>query len=790
MEFEESYVKGTVDIDVKGVGGSLSLDAVDMDIGTVQVNGRQSKFKFDRSKGSLTIPGVPKKHAVVRVGFTKRVADDALVGLYKSKYGDGHFLATDLEPARARSVFPCRDDPSYKAVFDLSVVTRRDLSVISNAPLDSKKELPGGKAKFTFEPTPRMSTYLFFLGVGRFEETRKKSGGIDFIVASRPGQAKKAKFALDEASAILDKYSDYFSISYPLRKLHLVALPEYRAGAMENWGAITFREGLLLVDSGSTISDRRGVSHVSAHEIAHQWFGDLVTMRWWDDLWLNESFATFMDHKVLEELHPEWDNWREFLLGSTFPALKADALSDTHPIETRVRKVEEIEGIFNAIVYGKGASVLRMIEAYVGEGDFRKGISEYLHRFRYSNAEGADLWNSLGRASGLPVSKLAHAWVTMPGFPVVRVTTSKGRLNFSQARFKLRGEAKGEVWPIPLTFAVDGKIQRMLLDRASASVKIKPGGNPIVNPRRTGFYSVLYDHETYSRIAEEFARLHPHDRAGIMNDLYIFMLAGMAEPALYFRFVSLCGDILDPMTAGAVVDQMVNLRAIADEAPVVRRSYSHFYRSQYKVLGLHAKKGDEETIGELRETVLTQLARTDVNFARDLSPLFDHYASVEPDLKSAVAVSYAIAEGEGAFGTLVKLIKSEKSETERVRLYRAVTSLPDSGLVKRVLELSASGEVSRSDSVYVASLSSANPNARSALWEWLTENYSLLAETYGIGGALQTANSIVPRCGVELESEVHTFFSGTRFKEGKDTFKRTFELLGVNSALRKKLLAQ
>jgi len=789
VDFEESYVRGTVDIDVEGAKSSLSLDAVDMAIEGVQVNGTASTFKFDKSKGTLTIQGIPKRQSVVRVDFSKKVTDDAIVGLYKSKYGKQHLLATDFEPARARSLFPCRDDPSYKAVFKLSVVTRSDLSVISNTPIASKKEVPGGKTKFLFEPTPRMSTYLFFLGVGRFEEAKKRSKGVDFIAASRAGLATSTKFALGEASAILNEYGNYFAIPYPLPKLHLIALPEYRAGAMENWGAITFREALLLADSASSTSDRRGVSHVVAHEIAHQWFGDLVTMKWWDDLWLNESFATFMDHKILEDLHPEWDNWREFLRGSTFPALNADALSDTHAIETKVKKVEEIEGIFGAIVYGKGASVLRMIESYVGESEFRKGISNYLSRFRYSNAEGADLWNSLGKASGLPVSRLARAWITMPGFPVVRVTVSKRRVNFSQTRFRFRGKAKGEVWPIPLTFTADGKFQKMLLDRASASMKLESGESLVVNPRRTGFYSVLYDDEGYRRIAKDFSTLHPHDRAGILNDLYLFMRAGLVEPNQYFRFVSLCGDVSDPMTTEAVVDQMVNLRAIADEAPIVHQSYSQFYESQYRRLGLHAKKGEEENVGELRETVLTQLARTSVSFARELSPLFDDYDSVDPDLKSAVVVSYVTGGGESAFDAVAKRLTNESSEAERIRLYRALTSIPDPRLVERALELSASGKVSRSDSVYAASFASVNPKVRSTVWQWMTKRYSLLIKTYGIGVALQAANSVVPRCAVELEPEVRKFFSGKRYEEGADTFKRTFELLEVNSALRKKLLA-
>jgi tricorn protease interacting factor F2/3 len=788
VDFDKSSVEGVVDIEVQGAEAPLVLNAEEMRIESVEINGIPKRFTFDEAKCILIVHEIPKKKAVVRVNYSKQITDDAIVGLYKSKFGRDHLLATDLEPARARSVFPCKDEPSYKAIFRLCVVTQRDLTAISNTRVVSSEDMAGGKKRVVFEPTPRMSTYLFFLGVGKFEEEKKESGGVDFIAASRAGLINKTELALEVASEVLKEYGNYFSIPYPLPKLHLVALPEYRAGAMENWGAITFREALLLADSSSSTSDRRGVAHVIAHEIAHMWFGDLVTMKWWDDLWLNESFATFMDHKVLERLHPEWDNWREFLRGSTFPALNADALSDTHPIQTEVKKVEEIEGIFGPIVYGKGASVLRMIESYIDEKQFRKGVSAYLKKFRYSNARGEDLWLSLGKASGLPVSRLARAWITNAGFPVVSVTTSKGRVRFSQSRFRFRGKSRGETWPIPLTYTVDGKPQKKLLERRSASSALLPERSLIVNPGRTGFYSVLYDKGRYDQIAKDFTNLHSHDRAGILNDLYLFMRAGMVEPEAYFRFVSLCGDILDPLSAETVVDQLVNLRGIAGEAEIVRRSCLQFYRSQYRRLGLRAKAGEDENIGEVRETILTQLARTDIGLARKLAPMFREYASLDPDLKAAVAVAHVVAGGDNAFEALMKLMKSERNEAERIRLYRALTSSSSPKSVRECLELSVSGEVSRSDSVYASSFASANPVARSELWEWFTRRYDLLKETYGLGIVLGGVSNVVPRCGVGRETEVRRFFSGKRYKEGADIFKRAFELLEVNSALRKKLL--
>ncbi len=786
VDFPRAIAAGTVDIAVTGAEGSLLLNAERLEVKGVKVNGVRVSYKA--ANGTLRIPRVTKARSVVTVRFVKQVSEETVMGLYKSKYGKSYLLATDFEPARARTFFPCKDEPSYKAVFNLAVTTQTGLSVISNTPVASKED-SAGKTKFVFEPTPRMSTYLFFLGVGPYEERKRKSDGIDIIVASRPGLSENSEFALGVASDVLRGYGEYFGIKYPLKKLHLIALPEYRAGAMENWGAITYRERLVLADSSSSTSDLRAVAHVTAHEIAHQWFGDLVTMKWWDDIWLNESFASLMDNKMLEQLHPEWENWRDFLRSNTFPALNSDALAGTHPIQAKVRSVDEIESIFDNISYGKGASVLRMIESYIGEDRFREGVSAYLKKFSYANAEGEDLWRSLQKASGRPVSRLARAWITKPGFPLVRAAVSGGGVKFTQERFSYRGRRAKGTWPVPLTMINDGKKQTLLLERRTGSIRSKSPSEVLLNPGRTGFYSVLYDPEMYDRIAKDFSAIHSHDRAGILSDLYLFVKAGMVEPALYFRFVGRCGELADALTTQAVADQLVDLRAIADEAKIVRGGYGGFYEGQLKVLGLQPRKGEDESVGEVREAITIMLARTSTRFAAELAPRFEEYESVEPNLKSAVAISYAISAGAKGFEALLELAKGETKETERVRILRALASSPDGALVEKALDLSLSGRISRSDVAYAVSFASANPRARSALWKWLQGHYDALRDAFGMGFLLGGLDAAIPRCGVESEQEVRRFLSGERYREGEMTFRRTLERLEANSNLRRRLLA-
>ncbi|MDV3277270.1 MAG: M1 family metallopeptidase [Nitrososphaerales archaeon] len=789
VDFARANVEGVVKLTVETSANPLLLDAQEMSVNAVAVNGRPTRFRYGPKEGALSVFGVPKKQSEVSVSYSKQVSDQTIFGLYKSKYGKDYMLVTDLEPAAARTVFPCKDEPTFKAVFRLTVTTERGLEVISNSSVKSRTETSDGRVRHVFNQSPRMSTYLFFMGIGKFEETRMSSGRTEVIAATRAGASHQSEFILDISTKVLKDYEEYFGIRYPLEKLHLVALPEYHAGAMENWGAITSREAYVLLDKNSSFFDHRHAAYVMTHEIAHQWFGDLVTMKWWDDLWLNESFATFMEHKMIHRLHPEWDVWREFLRFETFRSMSADALFGTHPIQARVTSVKEIHQVFDAISYGKGAAVLRMIESYVGEAAFRTGVRAYLRKFSHANASGEDLWKSIARASGLPVTRVMSAWVMKPGFPVVKVKAVKGGVRLSQNRFLLSGKKARGVWPIPLTMRVGGKETKMLLDRNSALVKAKMTDDFIVNLQRTGFYSVLYDEETYGELANRFQKLHAHDRAGIMTDLFLFLHSGMVDPETYFKFVSLCGASDDPLVIETVTDQLATLRTIADEARIVSKGYADFYLPVAGRLGLTAKEGEDPNLGSVRETLMAQLVRVDRGYAAELAPRFENFADVEPNLKAAVAIAYAVVNGSSAYDPLVKLTKSS-GEVDRTKAYSALTSFEDPSLVEKVLELGISGEVSRSDSGYTVTGAATNPRARKVTWGWIEKRWDRLNEIYG--GAQEFylyLDRAVPRCGVGSEDEVKAFISGERFREGHITFRRVFELLDIYSRLRQRLLS-
>ena len=436
LEFEpvmsSSTFRGRAEIlvDCDGKVPEMRMDAAELEILGCSVSSESGAFEaeafLDAGREELRI--VPPRpvggRCTVRIEFAG-ILNDRLLGFYRSSYRHGsrrrHLATTQFEAADARRAFPCWDRPDAKATFEISILCGADLDAISNMP-EVSSERVGRKVRHRFAKTPPMPTYLVYLGVGDFEQIERQAGDVTVRVVTVRGRAGLGRFALDLAARLLPAYERYFGIRYPLPKLDLIAVPDFAAGAMENWGAITFREVLLLYDpQTSSTRTQRLIAEVVSHEIAHQWFGNLVTMRWWNDLWLNESFATFMATKFVDELYPEWDVWDEFIEETMAAAMRLDGLASTHPIDVEVESPSQIREIFDAISYNKGSCVLMMLESYVGRDNFRRGLRRYLGRFKYANAEGGDLWDSIAEASDLPVGPVMRSWVGTAGFPVLEV---------------------------------------------------------------------------------------------------------------------------------------------------------------------------------------------------------------------------------------------------------------------------------------------------------------------------------------------------------------------------------
>ena len=746
----------------------IALDSQGLRVSSAVGNGRA--LRFNQRDDSLVVESGPFK-GKLEVQYSGAIPD-SLAGIYKAPYDSTYIITTDFEAANARRMLPCVDHPQCKAEFKLTVRIDKNLDAISNTPIESVKT-EDGKKVVSFQRTPRMSTYLLYLGIGRFDEIKQRIDNIDVIVAGTPGKARNGEFALEVAKKSLEFYESYFGTPFMLPKVHLIGVPEFSASAMENWGAVTFRETSLYVDENSSFSTKKGVAGTVSHELAHQWFGNLVTMKWWNDLWLNESYATLMGYKVVDTIFPEWNVWQDFLIDETSSAMNMDSLRSTHAIEADVKSPDDIQQIFDAITYGKGASILRMIEAYIGSDEFRKGVQSFLERYRFSNASGVDLWNSLSECSGREVAKTMTEWISKPGHPVVTAMIDQGRIMLRQERFLLSGEHEKAIWPIPITLRINGQWKRLLLDKEEEIVNAENVKSLHLNADRTGFYRVHY--QGLDELVWE-SKLSASDRYGIVFDAMAFLLAGRTSLTDYLMLVKRYSNEQDYLPAREVSDQLAFLYSIL-ESRIIDVSRD-FHRSH---LALLESKVDE-TSSMMRGIIAARLAMIDDDYAAELGSRFSDYENVEADMKGAVAIGYARAYG--SFEEIAEKYRESTSDEEKVRLLVSMATFKEPRLLSQSLELAQRGEIKRQDQMTLIAATTRNPSARETAWAWIKLNMSHLREVYeGTGELSLLLQSCIPILGIGGVEEVERYFEENRITEAQNGIKAGLEKLRIYQRL-------
>src|SRR5438309_2800094 len=518
---------------------------------------------------------LPAGDARLRLRFSGRL-NQHLRGLYAASADGRRYAFSQCEAADARRIFPCFDEPAFKARFRLAVTVPDGLRAVSNSPIEAEHDGPDGHV-IRFAPTPLLSTYLFALAVGPLEASaERRLGDVPIRIWHVPGKGRLTELGLEAAAEALRRLEDYFDIPYPYGKLDLVAVPDFEAGAMENAGAVFFRETLLLLDPATvSLNEHKRAAEVIAHELAHMWYGDLVTMAWWDDLWLNEAFATWMAYRVVDDWRPEWRLWHAFEHDRA-GALALDALANTHPIYAEVRSVAEATQNFDAITYEKGAAVVRMIEHFLGPEQFRGGVRLYMRRHREGNAVAADLWRALEEASGREVGRLAQAWIEKAGFPLVTFGPAKGdgdgTLRVRQERFfadpKIPAARRRQRWPLPLVVrwrATDGAtgLDRLLVDRATDDVTLgeKRRRWYFGNAQAGGFYRVLHDPADRGALLEDLAALTAVERLALANDQWALVRSGKTSIETFLEVADALGDETDY----DVLDGLAGPLAVVDE---------------------------------------------------------------------------------------------------------------------------------------------------------------------------------------------------------------------------------
>lgn len=799
----------TVTVQVHQPVREIVLNAAELEIQSVSLKDAKGKvygasvaLDHDNEQARFSFPSdLPPGRGELAIKFTG-VLNDKLHGFYRSTYkgADGQdkpLASTQFESTDARRAFPCWDEPAIKAVYQVTLVVDEKLTAISNAGVVSERLLPGtGKKEVVFADTMKMSTYLVAFIVGEFEATEPVMiGNAPLRVWAVPGKKRLANFAVDIGKASLEHFSGYYGIAYPGDKLDLIAIPDFASGAMENLGAITFRETALLVDSRkATRAELERVADVVSHENAHMWFGDLVTMRWWNGLWLNEAFATFMEMLAVDAWKPEWRRWDSFTV-SRAAAMQVDGLKSTRPIEFPVEKPEEAAGMFDVLTYEKGASVLRMLEQYLGAERFRDGIRLYLRRHEYANAETSDLWNALEESTEKPVRALMDTWIFQPGYPLISVAKEGRTLILSQQIFRyIQDGTDGErQWHVPIFLRVrtsSGIVDKtLLLTEKQQRVEFADDIDwAVVNAGGHGFYRVRYSAELAESLKGGLGKtLSAVERFGLVNDAWATTLAGLTGLPDYLILIELLRDEDDVNVWTTVIGACHHLARILDDgqrAGLEKRLCALFAGAVGRV-GWTVKSGESELTSQLRGDLIGALGtvgddRATQESARELFAAYEKNTdSVDRNLIPALVSIIAHTGDVGDYEKFVAKFKNAQTPQEETRYLFALANFPDEELIERTLELTLHGEVRTQNAPYLMRGILLNRQARDKAWSFLKARWDDMVRLYPDNSIPRMCEGIIGLVTPELEADVQDFFGKHPVKQGTKQMDQHLERLRV-----------
>ncbi|HET7876866.1 MAG TPA: M1 family metallopeptidase [Methylomirabilota bacterium] len=802
----------TITVTVTEPVTEIALNAAELTIQSAVVEGRMvvpGSVALDESneRARLVFPApIAPGEWRLRLAFTGTL-NDRLHGFYRSTYKDTagatHTLAaTQFEATDARRGFPCWDEPAFKAVFGITLVVPEGLAAVSNTAVVHEEPAGPGKRAVTFADSIRMSTYLVAFIVGELEATEPVLvGKTPLRIWCVPGKTRLARFAQEIGAFALDFFERYYGLPYPADKLDLLAIPDFAAGAMENLGAVTFRETALLVDeTAASHTELERVADVVAHELAHMWFGDLVTMTWWNGIWLNEAFATFMELLAVDAWKPEWRRWVTFGV-SRAAAMGVDGLESTRPIEYEVRAPRDCEAMFDLLTYEKGASVLRMLEQHLGPDVFRDGVRLYLDRHRFGNAETTDLWKALGDAARQPIPEMMDGWIFRPGYPVVAVEPDGKAIRLSQQRFTyLRREAgPTERWRIPVALRASVKRgfvhKRVMLDTEDTVVSLPaPADWVVANADGHGFYRVRYATPSLKKLARALGKLAPIERFGLVSDCFALAQAGLTPVADYLDLTERFTAETDRNVWAVITGSFAWLnRVIAEEArPDLEALVRQRVGEAAALLGWEPQPEEDELTRQLRADLLRVLGtlgndpetqeRARAAYARSREDV----SALDPNVLPAVIAILAHAGGETEYAEFFERFKAARTPQEEQRYLYALAGFRQPELVALTLERTINRDVRSQDTPFLMRTLLSGVYSRGAAWEFLKRNWEAMARQYPSSAYRRMYEGITGLVSPDWERDVRAFLQEQNIVLGGKTLEQYLEQLRVAVAFQER----
>jgi aminopeptidase N/puromycin-sensitive aminopeptidase len=794
----------TIAVSVQKPTSEITLNAVDIDFHEVTIasGGTTQKATVapDKEK-EMVVLSVEKPltagPATIHISYTG-VLNSEMRGLYLGKDDQGRrYAASQFEATDARRAFPSFDEPDYKATFDITAVADKGQVAISNYKVVSDTPGPGDKHTVKFATTAKMSSYLAALVVGNFEYVEGSVDGIPIRVYSTPGKKEMGKFALEVAEQNVGYYDKYFGIKYPYGKLDLIGLPDFSAGAMENIGCITFREVLLLIDDKQGSVDlKKTIASVTAHEIAHMWFGDLVTMKWWDDVWLNEGFATWMSSKPLEKWKPEWNFGLDDVSG-TGGTLNVDALDNTRPIHQAAETPAQIQELFDGIAYGKAAAVLRMLESYLGEETFRAGINAYLKQHQYANATAEGFWDAQAKTSKKPVDKIMPTWVKQAGEPIINVkaqcsgnstniAVTQQRYYFDRSKFESPND---QLWQIPVCLkgsATTGAAKCELLTKKEENLTL-PGCSSwvLANAGATGYYRVGYQPDTVRALAHDAeTKLSPAERISLQNDIWASVRVGREPVGDYLAFAQ---GLQNDRTRAVLEDVLGRIDYIGQYLPndsdrdSFRAWLRQFLTPIMKEVGWEPKPNESDEQRTLRSRVLTALGQDarDPDALAEARTIADKVladpASVDHQLAGSALGVAAIKGGADFYDKVMAALKNPKSPEEYYAYFFTLPQFTDPKLLQRTLDFAISPDVRSQDALQLVTGVLGNQDGEKLAWDFIRQHWTEIEKAGGPFASAQVVGATSGFCSAGMRDQVTEFFNAHKIAAAERTYRQAIE---------------